>query len=220
MLLETAIHALPYPIFIMTFAFVIDRLSVNNTMTYKKLRSAMVSGFNIYMLSVFDVLKYNYRPSFLKIYYNINDYSIQWLIFSFIFGIVAIDILLWFAHYCLHNKKIFKWIHAYHHQFTIPNAFDFSAAHPIELFSVYSMYSVIPLFFPIYVGILQFHGLLSNVLGILSHGNGLRLFSKFIDSDFHNTHHAIHSTNYGIGIFTSYWDKLFGTYTPPKIRAV
>lgn len=210
---------LPFTIFSLCFAVLIDKLTNNKPISSKAIRSGLLSGINIFSVGVLDIFKEYYKPSFLKVYYNINEYSIEWLIFSGIITLIGLDLLLYLTHYGMHSKILFKLVHGYHHQFTEPTALDFSAVHPLELILVSSTHSIIPLFIPVHHSVFKIHGAISSFFSILSHGGGFHLICKklhlnMFDSDFHNTHHAIFNANYGIGIFTSFWDKLFGTYKP------
>ncbi|AYV78929.1 MAG: putative lathosterol oxidase-like [Edafosvirus sp.] len=179
-----------------------------------------LSSLNIFMLAFIDGMKYG-NIAYLKIYTGLFDYSITWLILSSIIYVIITDCLLWLQHYIFHTKILYKWFHYVHHKFTYPTAFDFTAIHPVDMLTIYFSYHIVALIIPVYAGTIYLYGIVGNFLGLLYHGQGLLLFTKNkyfgkyfknIDIEFHNIHHLIHSSNYGIGLFTTFWDKLFGTY--------
>lgn len=76
----------------------------------------------IMVLIIFLVVK-SPLHGYTKIYENISDYSIYWLVGSFIIGLCIHDTYFYWMHRLLHHKKIFRYVHLIHHKSTNPSPF-------------------------------------------------------------------------------------------------
>jgi len=125
--------------------------------------------------------------------------------------LIVNEVLFFYAHWALHHRILYKYIHYVHHEFTAPFALAAIHAHPIEL--------VISNLIPLTAGFVLFRPhffftyiwILGACLGTQIHHSGYRLpwISSFDEQpDFHDFHHQRFSCCYGnIGWF----DKLHGT---------
>lgn len=209
-------YAMGFTTLIMGFALFIDKLypPIRYDKNLKRLSLALCS-FNVFMLAIIDGLKYNQRLPFFRIYQKISDYNLEWLLLSTLIYVIVTDCLLWLQHRLFHTKILYKWFHYFHHKFAFPAAYDFAAAHPIDILALYFSYHIVTLFMPVYAITIYIYAIVSNIAGIFYHGQGLHLIKRYVynvDTEFHNVHHIKHSCNYGAGIFPIFWDKLFGTY--------
>jgi Delta7-sterol 5-desaturase len=179
-------------------------------------KSIIVSFLNTYMVSILESLIQYKIISPYKVYYSISDYGIQWFIISNIIFCLSTDFLLWLMHFILHNKSIFNKVHYYHHQFTYPTAFDFASVHIIEMLLAFTISHITAVFMTTHVWTMTFWSLIMGIVPILEHGEGLVMFKKYTDPEFHNIHHKHFYCNYGVGPLTGFWDKLLGYYRIEK----
>ena len=139
--------------------------------------------------------------------------------------IVALLLLndLWFYawHRLLHHPRLYRYIHAVHHNSVDVNPFSSYAFHPLEGLLLGAWVLPCVLLVPIYVpllGVLQGIGLANNVLSHL----GYELYPRWLlrvpllrwanTATFHSLHHTRLRGNYGL--MSRVWDRWLGTEIP------
>jgi ring-1,2-phenylacetyl-CoA epoxidase subunit PaaE len=144
-------------------------------------------------------------------------YGIPYLIFNWLTIWLIADAWFYFMHRALHHPKLYRYIHAVHHQSldTTPyTALSFHWLEPILL----SLWIYIVIFiFPISLvalGINQVFGLLNNIKSHLGYELYPKWFNKtplryLVNSTHHNQHHTRYNGNYGLSL--RFWDLLFKT---------
>lgn len=147
-------------------------------------------------------------------YSNFHDHSVAWCVFSSLLYLVGTDALLWGMHYCLHTRFLYSKVHYYHHQIKEPSAFAFGFVHPVEMLLPWALLFVGPFLFPVYWLTFWVYAGILGIIALLEHGDGLKLIPFLNDRDYHNLHHTRSSANFGIGLFSTWWDKLAGCYVP------
>ncbi len=166
-------------------------------------------GFGIYSAE---------HPGLTKIYHNVNEYGIAYMIFSLLVAIVFHDFYFYWTHRLMHHKKLFKYVHRVHHESTNPSPWAAYAFHPWEAL-------IQALVMPILVFTLPMHPLtaflflaymiIRNVIGHL----GFEIFPKDFTKNkwlnwntavtHHNMHHEQFHSNYGL--YFTWWDKFMKT---------
>jgi lathosterol oxidase len=154
--------------------------------------------------------------------YIVFGLQLSWLIIPhFLLLFMAMDLLMFMFHFCIHQKFIYKYMHGLHHQYHNPSPIDLYVLHPIETIGFGSLWLfLISIFnFNLYAVIIY---LAVNVLsGIIGHLGfepfPVKLTSKVPfkylgTSRFHHTHHT--HVQYNYGFYTVLWDKIFKTYKP------
>src|SRR5688572_18863440 len=158
------------------------------------------------------------RAGITFIYYDINDYGIVYMVFSFAFTVVFHDFYFYWTHRLMHHKKLFKYIHRVHHESTNPSPWAAYSFHPWEAF-------IQSLVLPIMVFILPLHTLTIFIFLIymIVRNVGGHLGFEILPKGFtrnkwlnwntaithHNMHHEHFHSNYGL--YFSWWDRLMKT---------
>src|SRR4029079_18193874 len=133
MITECLKYAILYTIMQYSVAYIIHKIfPPRNFKIENIIPSIKLSLPNIFFLSIFEHLIINDYIKIFKLYRDINQYGISWLIFSTILFIITSELSLWIMHYTLHKPLLYKYIHSDDHQFIYPSAFDYAALHPIE----------------------------------------------------------------------------------------
>ena len=155
---------------------------------------------------------------FTKMYANVYDYGIAWLITSFLLLIVIYDTYFYWTHRLLHLPKIYKLVHSVHHKSTNTSPFTAYSFHPFEAFILFVWIVPVVFFIPIHHYVLLSFTILSMIINILGHsGFALRskglannFFLKHINgATFHNKHHLYVHGNFSL--YFSFWDSLMKT---------
>ena len=155
----------------------------------------------------------------------LNHYAIA-LIPSWLLTFIVMDFCNFALHYCLHKVKWMWRLHRLHHSDTDFDVTTATRSHPLDdvLYLLLHSCVCIALGLPaLAVGGFQIYaGLVSK----FSHGNILlppkiEKFLHFfvVTPGMHRIHHSAHleETDSNYSIVISWWDHLFGTYTPqPK----
>lgn len=153
-----------------------------------------------------------------RIYNNINDYSIAYLIGSLVVAIVFHDFYFYWTHRLMHHKKLFKHVHRVHHESTNPSPWAAYSFHPWEAL-VQSLVMPILIFslplHPIAAFLFLAYMIIRNVIGHL----GFEILPKGFTKNkwlnwntavtHHNMHHEQFHSNYGL--YFTWWDKLMKT---------
>ncbi len=153
-----------------------------------------------------------------KIYHNISDYSVAYLIVSLFIAIVFHDFYFYWTHRLMHHKKVFKYVHRVHHESTNPSPWAAYSFHPWEAL-IQSLVMPILVFtlpmHPLTAFIFLAYMIIRNVIGHL----GFEILPKGFTKNkwlnwntavtHHNMHHEQFHSNYGL--YFTWWDKLMKT---------
>lgn len=158
------------------------------------------------------------QNGYIDIYNDISKYGIPYAIFAFILIFLVADAWFYWAHRFLHHPKIYKYIHAVHHQSLDVNPFSSYSFHILESLLLTVWIIPVVLIFPIptvALGINQVLGTFNNIKSHLGYELYPKFFSKIfplnllITSTNHNLHHTKYNGNYGLQL--RIWDMFFGT---------
>jgi len=153
-----------------------------------------------------------------KIYHNVDDYGIAYMVMSLIIAIVFHDFYFYWTHRLMHHKKLFRYIHKVHHESTNPSPWAAYSFHPWEAL-IQAMVMPILVFtlplHPLAAFIFLAYMIIRNVIGHL----GFEILPKGFTRNkwlnwntavtHHNMHHEHFHSNYGL--YFTWWDKLMKT---------
>jgi lathosterol oxidase len=182
---------------------------------YNSLVSSLIMSFIVFWIT--DTLIVNYT----KLYYNIDDYGLAWLLASVPVGLLIHDTYFYWLHRLLHDKRIFRYVHIIHHKSKNPSPFASYSFHILEAVGegliIPLLLFVIPLH-PIAVYSFLISSFIINVYGHLGYEiapKGFRksfLFNILNSSVYHNLHHSKFKGNYGL--YFRFWDRIMHTENP------
>lgn len=170
--------------------------------------------------STSGIVLYWYRIGITKIYLNINEYGILYLIVSIFIMIIIHDTYFYWTHKWMHsNKWLFKF-HKTHHLSHNPNPWTAFAFHPVEALLSLGIIPLIIFIIPIHPLALILFLTFMTTYNVFIH-LGYEIFSKKgvfhligkwknTTSD-HDLHHEI-GGRFNYGLYFSIWDRIMGTY--------
>lgn len=158
------------------------------------------------------------KVGYTRIYMDIDKYSWIWFIVSILLMMLIHDTWFYWTHRMMHHPKIYRTVHAVHHQSINPSPWAAYAFHPIEAVIEAGIYPLIVFTIPVHglaLFIFLIYMIIRNVIGHL----GIEVFPRwFVKSKWSNwhtttTHHDMHHKycNKNFGFYFSWWDKWCGT---------
>lgn len=143
-----------------------------------------------------------------------------------ILAVAALDLSFYLAHVSWHRIPMLWRVHAVHHCDPAVDVTTTIRQHPIEGVLRYAAMAAMVLLIGPSVGAFAFYRAASAVNGLLEHTN-IRA-PQWLDDvlalvttwpHMHKIHHSRepHQTNSNYGNLFSFWDRLFGTYTPSRL---
>jgi ring-1,2-phenylacetyl-CoA epoxidase subunit PaaE len=152
-----------------------------------------------------------------KIYVDLNQYGLVYFIFSTILVFLISDAWFYWIHRALHHPKIYRYIHAVHHESLDTTPFTSLSFHFLEPLLLSAWIYIVIFLFPISIaaiGINQVIGLLNNIKSHLGYEFYPKWFEKtplkyLVNSTHHNQHHTRYNGNYGLAF--RFWDIAFKT---------
>lgn len=187
-------------------------------------REALYSMSTIFIFSMGGVFNfYVNNKGWGKYYPQIQDYG--WTYWWFTVGLMIVlnDLHFYLTHRLLHWGPLYKKIHVVHHLSKQTTAITSHAFHPVEALISMSIAFIIPFIFPLHISAyITFTtlALLNNVYGHCGFEfwpkKWIRSFplNALNTSTVHSWHHE--KSNGNFGLYTTLWDKLFGTYKNPN----
>lgn len=158
------------------------------------------------------------NAGYIEIYVEPLQYGWRYLFLSATVLWVVNDIWFYFSHRLLHHPKVYRYIHAIHHESLDTTPYTALSFHYLEPIILTGGVYLCLLLFPISlvaIAVIQILGLLNNIKSHL----GYEFYPKFFDrtpilnqlvnSVHHNQHHTRYNGNYGLSLRT--WDLLFKT---------
>ena len=153
----------------------------------------------------------------VKIYEGAFRYGVGYELLAGLGLLLLSDTWFYWMHRFLHSPKVYKYIHAVHHESLDVTPFTSNSFHWLEalLLTVYILPAT--MIFPIStatLGVVQVLGTLNNIkshLGYELYPGWFRLFpfNQLVTSTHHNLHHTQYHGNYGL--FFNFWDRVCGT---------
>jgi ring-1,2-phenylacetyl-CoA epoxidase subunit PaaE len=157
------------------------------------------------------------QKGYTTLYLDPMQYGIGYLIFNTIVILIMADAWFYFAHRLMHHPKVYKYIHAIHHQSLDTTPYTTLSFHVLEPILLSGWVYIVIFLFPVSlvaIGINQVLGLFNNIKSHLGYEFYPKFFEKtplkyLVNSIHHNQHHTRYNGNYGL--FFRFWDLLFGT---------
>jgi lathosterol oxidase len=173
----------------------------------------MLGSINILMGSVLGgTLAWHVaRGGWSRIYFDAGRFGWAWLPASAVLVFFAIDAGLYYSHRLLHHRRLFRYVHRWHHRFVAPIIFTTTAMHPVEFLIFFTALLLPALIIPVHVGVYLALIGYTYLIGMIDHA-GVRLGVPLPfhgDNRFHDDHHLCFHCNYGH--HTALFDRLHGT---------
>jgi lathosterol oxidase len=149
-----------------------------------------------------------------KIYYDIDDYGWTHLFLSMIAMLIVTETLVYWAHRVLHMGPLWHKLHRHHHSWKRPTPWVAVSFHPVDSFMQALPHHLCAFLFPVHVGVYLSSVVLVTIWSVSIHDRVSFLRWGAIN---YAHHHSIHHwyDNYNFGQYTTFWDRLCGTYRSP-----
>ena len=156
-----------------------------------------------------------------RLYFDIADYGLGYLVISTIALIILHDGYFYWAHRFLHRPRVFKKAHRLHHQSINPTPFTSYAFNVGEAVANAGFLPLVLLFMPLHplaIFIFTNHMMLRNAMGhsgyelFPANRHGRPMFDWMTTVTHHDIHHARFTSNYGL--YFTWWDRWMGTEHP------
>ncbi|TGY89332.1 fatty acid hydroxylase family protein [Marinicauda algicola] len=158
-----------------------------------------------------------------KLYPEFGKHGLAWEFVALAILFFGHDAYFYAAHRLMHAPGVYERVHAVHHRSTNPTPLAAFSFHPleavVELAGVVLLICIVPVSATM-VLIFTFISVVLNVIGHL----GVEVYPRWWlthpilgalnSATVHNHHHRTYRGNYGL--YTLIWDRLFGTFKPPR----
>ena len=195
------------------------RIQIKERVDAAQIKSELINAvFTLAVGAIFaSIIFYLSTKGYTKIYTNYSDHSPFFAFGGFFIFLLVDDAWFYWCHRLLHHPKVFRYVHAVHHESIDVNPFTSLSFHWFEPFLLTFWIFPVSIFIPMYapaIAAVQLWGLLENVKSHVGyefypawwHKSILRFMTS---STHHNMHHNKFKGNYGIHF--RIWDRLFGT---------
>ena len=166
------------------------------------------------------IVLYWYQIGITKIYFDINEYGILYLIASVVIMIVVHDTYFYWTHKLMHSHQWFYKFHKTHHTSHNPTPWAAFSFHPAEAFISLGIIPIIIFIIPTHPLALILFLIIMTLYNVLIH-LGYEIFSRTSIFNFigkwrnttkdHDLHHEI-GGHFNFGLYFSVWDRMMGTY--------
>lgn len=149
-----------------------------------------------------------------KLYSNINDYGVFYLVFSLIMYLLFTDCLIYWIHRAEHHPKLY-FIHKQHHKWKVSTPFAAYAFNPLDGYLQALPYHLFPFLFPLHkIAYLSFFIFVMIWTVLIHDGKKLCNYSFINGAGHHNIHHL--EFKYNFGQYFTLWDKIGNSHKAPK----
>ena len=152
------------------------------------------------------------------IYRDPAAHPLWWLPVSVVLYLLAHDTWFYWTHRLMHRPKLFRRMHAVHHDSRPPTAWAAMSFHPLEALSGAFLFPALVFLVPIHWAALAIVLTVATLFGVTNH-LGWEIFPRrWLDGPFgavmitashHEKHHSSYLSNYGL--YFRLWDRLCGT---------
>jgi lathosterol oxidase len=163
-----------------------------------------------------------YKHGGTLVYLDVAKYGWPWLIISGVIYLVIQDTYYYWLHRLMHDRRLFKFMHAGHHRSRQPSPFASFSFDAIEAALNAWLTPALVFFIPIHPAVILTLLTLMTVLAVLNHAGWEVLpdwlvrgpIGKWlISATHHSQHHTRFTCNYGL--YFRFWDKVMGTDMMP-----
>ncbi len=141
--------------------------------------------------------------------------SILW----FLASMLIFDTWFYWGHRLIHTKKLYRWVHAWHHKSITPTVWSNNSDTLLDDIILQSYFFFAPFFLPIPGAILIAHKIYDQITGMFGHagyeysaGPLSRFPFPLLGVTFHDQHHE--SFRYNYATHFSFWDRVMKTIHP------
>jgi ferredoxin-NADP reductase/sterol desaturase/sphingolipid hydroxylase (fatty acid hydroxylase superfamily) len=216
--LIAAVYLLVWVIFSKRFAK--NKIQLTKRAGCSQIKNEIISTIFVIMINVLflSVIFWLRDNGYSQFYTETGKYGLWFEFFTFIVVFLISDTWFYWAHRALHHPKIYKYIHAVHHQSLDTNPFTSYSFHVIEGILLTLWIIPVALFFPVSLfslGLNQGIGLFNNIKSHLGYEFYPKFFARvfplnmLVTSTNHNLHHTRYNGNYGLQI--RFWDIVCDT---------
>lgn len=152
------------------------------------------------------------------IYTDWNAHSLLWVPLSILIYLFIHDSYFYWTHRAMHRPRLFRLMHAVHHDSRPPTAWAAMSFHPWESLSGAILIPALTFLIPIHVAALGVVMGVMTFFGVTNH-MGWEIFPKrwlagpfgaaMISASHHHRHHTDYRCNYGL--YFRFWDRLCDT---------
>ncbi|MBC8068278.1 MAG: sterol desaturase family protein [Deltaproteobacteria bacterium] len=153
-----------------------------------------------------------------QIYDDVDSHGVAWMLASILLVLVVTETLVYWAHRLLHLRCFYRWLHVHHHRFRKVTPFVAVAFHPLDSFAQAIPHHLCAFIMPLHVSV--YLGSLAMVMlwSVVIHNRvGFTRNWAVNDTLHHDAHHWFNK--YNLGQYTTFWDRLCGTYRDPRAMA-
>lgn len=150
-----------------------------------------------------------------KVYYDVDDYGWPHLLLTIVAILIITETLVYWAHRLLHVGRFWDYLHRHHHSWKRPTPWVAVSFHPLDSFMQAVPHHLCAFLFPIHVGVYLASVVLVTAWSVSIHDRvSLVRWGAINYAHHHSIHHWYDSYNFGQ--YTTFWDRLCGTYRSPK----
>ncbi len=158
------------------------------------------------------------KRGWTRIYTDPAAYPLWWLPLSLLLCLFLHDTWFYWTHRWMHAPRVFRAIHAVHHDSRPPTAWAAMSFHPGEALTGAFVIPALVFILPLHVGVVMALLLIMTLMGVGNH-MGWEMFPRWlvhgragrwlITATHHQLHHDRYQCNYGL--YFRFWDRLCGT---------
>jgi len=153
-----------------------------------------------------------------RIYDDAAAYPLWWMPVSLLLCLFLHDTWFYWTHRWMHVPRVFRAIHAVHHDSRPPTAWAAMSFHPGEALTGAFVIPALVFILPLHSGVVMALLLVMTLMGVSNH-MGWEMFPRWlvhgragrwlITATHHQLHHDRYQCNYGL--YFRFWDRLCGT---------
>jgi len=150
-----------------------------------------------------------------QIYFDVDEHGWGYLFASIGIMLVITETLVYWAHRILHMGFMYRRLHRFHHMFHRPTPWASVSFHPADSFLQALPHHLCAFLFPLHVSVYLLSVTLVTVWAVIIHDRlTIVRWGAINYTDHHSVHHWYYDYNYGQ--YTTFWDRICGTYRSPK----
>jgi len=159
-----------------------------------------------------------WQKGFTRIYLDVSDYGVTYLLLSVPLLMFLHDTYFYFAHRLMHHRVLFERVHKVHHLSRNPSPWASFSFHPFEAVLEALILPLLILFVPVHPLALLVFVTIMTIFGVVNH-TGYELYPMafikhrwlraWLTTTHHQMHHKYYRTNYGL--YFTLWDRWLGT---------
>lgn len=160
-----------------------------------------------------------------KLYTDVSAHAWWWIPLSAVLYLLLHDAYYYWLHRLMHDRRLFKWMHAGHHRSREPTAYAAFAFDLTEAALTAWFLPALVFFIPIHVGVALGLLTLMTVVATLNHCGREVWPDRFVRGPVGGwlitaTHHSRHHTHLqrNFGLYFRFWDRVMGTDEMPEPR--